>query len=154
MIKELTGAEFDTLWCLFYHGPTWDGDVPSKSGRDSLVAAGYAARGHGWQWLTEAGTALCFSKGFAAKKESQDSRRRKKLHDLEEQNKHFAAALEGKITISSAALVFSSVGMSCSDEELSIMANCQDEGMLKEALFELMAHRMVARSSTEKAEKQ
>ncbi len=42
----------DTLWCLFKHGPTFDGDVPSKSERDELVEQGLAERFDGFQWLT------------------------------------------------------------------------------------------------------
>lgn len=45
----------ETLRCLFFHGPTWDGDVPSKSGRDEIVELGYAERWNGWQFLTAAG---------------------------------------------------------------------------------------------------
>lgn len=43
-MSELTGAEFDTLHALVLHGPLWDGDVPSKSGRDSLIDRGLAVR--------------------------------------------------------------------------------------------------------------
>ncbi|MBP6564346.1 MAG: hypothetical protein KA200_01910 [Burkholderiales bacterium] len=43
-MKELTGAEFDTLHGLVLNGPLWDGDVPSKSGRDSLIERGLAVR--------------------------------------------------------------------------------------------------------------
>ena len=40
----LTGAEAETLVALVEHGPLWDGDVPSKSGRDGLLQKGYAVR--------------------------------------------------------------------------------------------------------------
>jgi hypothetical protein len=40
----MTGAEIDTLVALVESGPLWDGDVPSKSGRDSLIATGLAVR--------------------------------------------------------------------------------------------------------------
>lgn len=40
----LTGAEKDVLIALCKHGPLWDGDVPSKTGRDALVGKGLAAR--------------------------------------------------------------------------------------------------------------
>lgn len=40
----MTGAEIDTLVALVEHGPLWDGDVPSKIGRDSLIDAGLAVR--------------------------------------------------------------------------------------------------------------
>lgn len=42
--ESLNGAEKDTLICLCRHGPTWDGDVPSKSGRDGLLQKGLAAK--------------------------------------------------------------------------------------------------------------
>ena len=40
----MIGAEIDTLVALVEHGPLFDGDVPSKSGRDDLIAKGLAAR--------------------------------------------------------------------------------------------------------------
>jgi len=40
----VTGAEIDTLVALVERGPLWDGDVPSKVGRDSLIDAGLAVR--------------------------------------------------------------------------------------------------------------
>lgn len=52
MWAELSGTAKDTLVCLCKHGPTWDGDVPSKSGRDELLSKGYAAKicmGDQWQ---------------------------------------------------------------------------------------------------------
>lgn len=42
--RQLTGAEIDTLNAAFNHGPLFDGDVPSKSGRDSLMELGLLAR--------------------------------------------------------------------------------------------------------------
>ena len=36
----LTGAMYDVLWCLFKNGATWDGNIPSKSGRDLLIDGG------------------------------------------------------------------------------------------------------------------
>ncbi len=54
-ILGMSSAAHDTLRCLFFHGPTWDGDVPSKSGRDELVDLKLADRMDGWQWLTREG---------------------------------------------------------------------------------------------------
>lgn len=56
----MTGAEKDTLIALVETGPLWDGDVPSKQGRDSLVRQGLAAKvvvkgEDGWQAATYAG---------------------------------------------------------------------------------------------------
>jgi hypothetical protein len=41
---QLTGAEIDTLVALVEAGPLWDGDVPSKCGRDCLISRGLAVR--------------------------------------------------------------------------------------------------------------
>lgn len=40
----LTGGEIDTLIALVEHGPLDDGDVPSKSARDSLMQKGLVVR--------------------------------------------------------------------------------------------------------------
>lgn len=57
---RLTGGEVDTLVALVESGPLWDGDVPSKTARDSLIAKGFAVRcvvrgEDGWQAATYAG---------------------------------------------------------------------------------------------------
>lgn len=44
MWDALSGAAKDTLVCLCRHGPTWDGDVPSKAGRDELIEKAMAAK--------------------------------------------------------------------------------------------------------------
>ncbi len=56
----MDGGEKETLIALVERGPLWDGDVPSKSGRDSLVRRGLAAKvivngDDGWQAATYAG---------------------------------------------------------------------------------------------------
>lgn len=51
----LTGAEWEVLWCLFIHGPTEDGNVPSKSGRDSLIEGGWAFHYDGWTAISDKG---------------------------------------------------------------------------------------------------
>lgn len=56
----MTGAEKDTLIALVESGPLWDGDVPSKAGRDALIAQNLAVRvvvkgEDGWQAATYAG---------------------------------------------------------------------------------------------------
>ena len=56
----LSSAERDTLVALVERGPLWDGDVPSKSGRDSLVRRGLVEKvivkgEDGWQAATYAG---------------------------------------------------------------------------------------------------
>ena len=58
--RELSGAEVETLIALVECGPLWDGDVPSKSGRDGLIQRGRAVRivvkgADGYQAATYAG---------------------------------------------------------------------------------------------------
>lgn len=65
----LTACETDTLWCLFRNGPTWDGNLPSKSGRDWLVSAGFAERFDGWNFLTHSGVTLAIEIGLGQRKE-------------------------------------------------------------------------------------
>lgn len=40
----LSPAARDTLRCLCERGPTWDGDLPSKRGRDELLSKNLAAK--------------------------------------------------------------------------------------------------------------
>ena len=86
----LSGSAADTLRCLFFHGPTWDGNVPSKSGRDELVRMGLAARGgNGWQWLTSIGMEACFANGIHNEKDSRESRDRQRRIRMEEAARRF-----------------------------------------------------------------
>ena len=41
-VQGLDGGAVITLDALYTEGPLFDGDIPSKSGRDSLVEKGYA----------------------------------------------------------------------------------------------------------------
>lgn len=76
----------DTLWCLFLHGPTWDGNVPSKRQRDDLWSAHLIERSRGYQWLTRSGVELCLA---------LDYDRRKQKHRLEQAaRRHDAATLD------------------------------------------------------------
>jgi hypothetical protein len=51
--KPLSRGAIDALAQLFVNGPTWDGNLITKSGRDQLVEAGLAAKvGGGWNFLT------------------------------------------------------------------------------------------------------
>lgn len=51
----LTGYAIETLGQMFTRGPTWDGNIVSKSGRDELVRAGLAFHANGWASLTDEG---------------------------------------------------------------------------------------------------
>lgn len=56
--NELSGAEKDVMMQLFVCGPTWDGNVIAKSGRNDLVARGLARHRNGWAYLTDDGVAF------------------------------------------------------------------------------------------------
>lgn len=43
-IQELKDNEKDVLIAIFEYGPLYDGDVPSKSGRDILLCDGFASK--------------------------------------------------------------------------------------------------------------
>lgn len=40
-VQEMSVAERDCIYAAFKHGPLFSGDVPSKSGRNSLVEKGF-----------------------------------------------------------------------------------------------------------------
>lgn len=56
----------EVLMQLFVFGPTWDGNLISKSDRDELVDAGLCNRWEGWNFLTETGVRTAVSGGHAA----------------------------------------------------------------------------------------
>jgi len=47
-----------TLGQLFVNGPTWDGNLVTKQGRDELLETKLAERWDGWTWLTKEGVQL------------------------------------------------------------------------------------------------
>lgn len=49
-------AVLDQLW---QRGPTWDGYILSKSGRQELIEIGLVDRRRGYAFLTPAGVELC-----------------------------------------------------------------------------------------------
>lgn len=57
----------EVLMQLFVDGPTWDGNLISKSDRDELVMDGHAGRADGWNFLNEAGVECAISEGLKAK---------------------------------------------------------------------------------------
>lgn len=82
-IFGLSGAARDTMRCLFFHGPTWDGNLPSKCGRGELVDAGYAERWNGWQWLTRAGVEFAINSLLMEReKEKWQNERRNAVHAI------------------------------------------------------------------------
>lgn len=68
--STLTPSERETVWTLFKHGPTYDGNVPSKATRDDLVQKGLVQRGHGYAWLTLAGVKAAVMLGMDSKKDA------------------------------------------------------------------------------------
>ena len=66
--KPLSGAKFATLYCLFAKGATWDGNIPSKSGRNSLIDRGLAYRDDGWTIITIDGFYAAIAAGMDKKK--------------------------------------------------------------------------------------
>jgi hypothetical protein len=73
----LSPNAMETARCLFLHGPTWDGDIPSKEGRGELFRFGYADRVSGWSFLTKAGVDLCIDAGYDREKNRRDNIRRR-----------------------------------------------------------------------------
>jgi hypothetical protein len=63
-LPTFTRCHEETLWQLFKNGPTWDGNMISKSHRSDLTDMGYADRGDGWNWLTTEGVLLCLELGM------------------------------------------------------------------------------------------
>lgn len=58
----------EVLWQLFLNGPTWDGDLISKSGRDKLCELGFASRINDWNFLTVNGVDAAVASGFDRRK--------------------------------------------------------------------------------------
>jgi hypothetical protein len=78
-VMGIDSAAREVLWQLFKNGPTWDGDIASKSGRGELFRRGYAARVNGWSYLTEEGMKLSLDPFLMGdRKEIWDRERRRK----------------------------------------------------------------------------
>ena len=43
-VQNMTSAERDVIVASFENGPLYDGDVPSKTGRDSLLDCGFVSK--------------------------------------------------------------------------------------------------------------
>lgn len=57
----------EVLMQLFVQGPTWDGNLISKTERDNLVAVGMADRWNGWNFLTQEGVEAAVAGGVSAR---------------------------------------------------------------------------------------
>jgi hypothetical protein len=69
MIRRLSQQAIDVLGQLWLSGPTWDGNLCSKSGRNELIEFDYARRVHGWSYLTDHGINLALELDLADVKE-------------------------------------------------------------------------------------
>jgi hypothetical protein len=78
----LTPVEIEVLEQLFYHGPTWDGNIVSKSSRDQLFDLKLATRVEGWSFLTAAGMRLALQNRLDRKKETRYRRERERMSRL------------------------------------------------------------------------
>lgn len=65
----------EVLWQLFRNGPTWDGNVISKTARDELKVLGYIDRLHGWQFLTREGVHLALVADYDVRKDKDGGAR-------------------------------------------------------------------------------
>lgn len=79
---SLASNEIEVLEQLFMFGPTWDGNIVSKSGRDQLFDLKLAARVEGYSFLTAAGIRLALSNRVDRKKEVRHRRDRERLNKL------------------------------------------------------------------------
>lgn len=73
----LRHGEADVIRCLFFHGPTWDGNIPSKAGRDTLCKRGFVVHAFGYAWLTREGVEFAIKvMEMGRLKEAWENRRR------------------------------------------------------------------------------
>jgi hypothetical protein len=77
MIQPLRPDALEALWQLFRNGPTWDGDICSKAGRDELVRYGYAYRVNGWAFLLEQGIQAALDGQMDRRKERYQRQQRR-----------------------------------------------------------------------------
>ena len=74
--QDFHSGELECFRCLFFHGPTFDGGLPSKQARNNLVDLGYVNRVQGYNYLNDTGMAMAFQLGLAGKKEVWRQQRR------------------------------------------------------------------------------
>lgn len=72
----------EVMMQLFVQGPTWDGDLVSKSERDDLVDDGFCNRADGWNFLTAEGVRVAASAGRLEAKSWADQRWYRKAANL------------------------------------------------------------------------
>lgn len=78
-IEPLTSAAVEVLGQLYVSGPTWDGNISSKNGRDELCRAGLAWHQHGYVSLTPEGVRVAIEWNRDDLQRRHDNRWIKKL---------------------------------------------------------------------------
>ena len=78
-------AAQETLRCLFFHGPTMDGNLPSKMGMAELVDRDMAYKINGWNYLTGFGVQTGLTLGMDKEKQAWEQDRRDLSHKNAEQ---------------------------------------------------------------------
>lgn len=81
-ISTTSTAMRETLKCLFFHGPTSDGNVPSKQERDALCRLGLAHHEFGFAFLTREGVEMCVKIGLDREKERWERAKRPPYQDF------------------------------------------------------------------------
>ena len=73
----LSSTERDVIRQLFFQGPTWDGDIISKQGRDALCRRSLVHHEFGYAWLTRDGVEIAIhAMQFDRAKEKWENDRR------------------------------------------------------------------------------
>lgn len=88
-------AAQETLRCLFFHGPTMDGNLPSKMGMAELVDRDMAYKINGWNYLTGFGVQTGLTLGMDKEKQAWEQERRDLSHKNAEQREDLKEALNG-----------------------------------------------------------
>lgn len=96
----MNAAEAETLKCLFFHGPTMDGNLPSKFGMAGLVDRDMAYKINGWNYLTGLGVQSALDRGLDREKQSWEQDRR----DLSHANAEKRGELEDDVATLKGAL--------------------------------------------------
>lgn len=101
----LSGSAIDVLHQLFLNGPTWDGDVASKSGRDELHDLKLIGRHDGYQFVLHAGVRLALANRLDTKKNRRDRDQRRRLNEYDQ----ICALVRSQVTPSPVGLTDSGV---------------------------------------------
>lgn len=81
---KLSSSAIESMRCMFLHGPTYDGNIPSKAGRDELFDLKLATRIRGYSWLTAEGMRMALDNGLDRDKERWERDRRRRMIKLDQ----------------------------------------------------------------------